>query len=87
MCSLMARVGALFTPFMSDLAEATSDKVPYFVLGGCAVVGGLLCGLLPETLGATLPEDLDDIEELKKNSKSIFTCVKPSKLSNKRVNV
>ena len=82
-CSLMARVGALFTPFMSDLAEVTSDKVPYFVLGGFAVVGGLLSVLLPETLGSTLPETLDDIEYLKKNSKSIFTCVKPEKVKRK----
>ena len=77
-CSLMARAGALFTPFMGDLAEATSEKTPYFILGGFAIVGGVLSLLLPETLGSKLPEDLDDIKTLKENSKSMFTCVKPS---------
>ena len=75
----MARVGALATPFMGDLAEVTSEKVPYFLLGGFAIVSGLLCFLLPETLGSALPENIDDIELLKKNSKSLCTCVKPNK--------
>ena len=73
----MARVGALFTPFMGDLAEATTEKVPYWLLGGFAVVSGVLCLLLPETLGSNLPEVIDDIEDLKKNSKSLCTCLKP----------
>ena len=79
LCSLMARVGALATPFMGDLAEVTSEKVPYFLLGGFAIVSGLLCFLLPETLGSTLPENIDDIEVLEKNSKSLCTCVNPNK--------
>ena len=81
LCSLMARVGALFTPFMSDLAEITSDKVPYWLLGGFAVLSGLLCFLLPETLGSKLPEDIDDIDDLKKNSKSLCTCIRPNPVS------
>jgi len=79
LCSLMARVGALFTPLIGDLAEATSDKVPYFLLGGFAVLSGLLSFLLPETLGNKLPEEIQDIAEMKKNSKSMWTCVKPVK--------
>ena len=75
----MARVGALATPFMGDLAEVTSEKVPYFLLGGFAIVSGLLCFLLPETLGSTLPENIDDIEVLEKKSKSLCTCVNPNK--------
>ena len=63
LCSLMARVGALFTPFMSDLAEITSEKLPYWLLGGFAVLSGLLCILLPETLGSKLPEDIEDIDD------------------------
>ena len=78
LCSLMAMVGALATPFMGDLAEVTSERFPYWLLGGFAVLSGLLCFLLPETLGSTLPEDIDDIEDLKKNSKSLCTCIKPN---------
>ena len=35
-CSLMARVGALATPYMADLADLAGDRVPYYILGGFA---------------------------------------------------
>ena len=35
-CSLMARVGALATPYMGDLADLAGDRVPYYILGGFA---------------------------------------------------
>merc|ERR1711971_245545 len=58
LCSLMARLGALFSPLLELLAEATSDQVPMFILGGFAVSSGLLTmAFLPETLGAGLPEE------------------------------
>jgi len=82
LCSLMARLGALFSPLLELLAGATSDQVPMFILGGFAVSSGLLTiAFLPETLGAGLPEDLEDIASLKTNSKSMWTCVKPKKRS------
>merc|ERR1711892_555029 len=79
LCSMMARVGALFTPLMGDLAKATVDEAPYYLLGGFAALSGLLSILLPETLGNKLPEDIEDIKEMKKNSKSMLSCVKQVK--------
>ena len=37
---------------------------PYYVMGGCSVVGGLLALLLPETLGTNLPETVEDVEHI-----------------------
>ena len=79
LCSMMARVGAEITPFMGDFARATVEDFPSLLLGSFAALSGLLAILLPETLGNKLPENIEDIKEMKKNSKSMLTCVKPDK--------
>ena len=43
-------------------------------MGGSAICGGLLSLLLPETLGALLPETLEDIGNLRNNDKGFFQC-------------
>jgi len=52
------------------------------VLGTAALVGGFLSLLLPETLGSRLPETISDVEALKKNSKSFFSCWTKKRLVN-----
>ena len=78
-CYMMAGLGTMIAPLMSDIGEATFQQLPHLILGGLTLLGGLLVLLLPETLGSKLPENFEDIESLKKNAKSIFTCVKPIK--------
>ena len=43
-------------------------------MGGSAICGGFLSLLLPEPLGALLPETLEDIGNLKNNDKGFFQC-------------
>lgn len=43
-------------------------------MGGAAICGGFLSLLLPETLGALLPETMEEIVLLKNNDKRFFQC-------------
>merc|ERR1719348_968698 len=55
-CSLMARIGGMLAPQITlYLPNVTNDSVPYYLMGSCSLVGGLLALLLPETLGSSLP--------------------------------
>ena len=65
---------ALYVPGIS------ADYVPFIILGGCALVGGGLSFLLPETLGSHLPETLEDVEKLQHNRKSFFSWWSKAKL-------
>lgn len=72
---MMARIGGISAPQVAlYLPKVTSKEVPLVIMGGSAICGGLLSLLLPETLGALLPETLDEIGLLKDNDKSFFEC-------------
>ena len=43
------------------------------IMGGSALLGGILTLLLPETLGSLMLESIDEIENLKVNSKPFFS--------------
>lgn len=62
------------------LPELTFEAFPMLLMGGCALFGGVLSLLLPETLGAPLMEDLNEIDLLFENQKSFFTCWSKKKL-------
>jgi len=75
-CSLMARIGGISAPQIAiNLPLVAGAGAPYYVMGGCSVVGGLLALLLPETLGTNLPETVEDVEHIQANSKPIWRCV------------
>ena len=42
------------------------------VMGVCSLTGGMLTLLLPETLGTTLCEKIEDLEDLKRDGKPFF---------------
>ena len=42
------------------------------VMGVCSLIGGMLTLLLPETLGTTLCEKIEDLEDLKRDGKPFF---------------
>jgi len=74
-CSLMARIGGFSAPFIATyLPKVTGAAAPYLVMGGFAILGGLLALLLPETLGSNLPDTMEDVENIKANSKPIWKC-------------
>ena len=50
------------------------------ILGSTSILGGLLSLLLPETLGALLPETIEEVALLNKNEKSFFQCWSKAKL-------
>ncbi len=52
--SMVARIGGIAAPLLAGLKLPT----PLIIMGGSALLGGLLAILLPETLGAPLPENL-----------------------------
>ncbi len=69
---------ALYVP------EATGlDWLPMVIMGSSAFIGGILALTLPETLGAQLPETLEDLSLLKNNKKTFFSSWSPSTLSRK----
>ena len=42
------------------------EPLPSLVLGGAAIVGGLLTLMLPETFKSKMPDTIDDVENLRK---------------------
>ena len=78
-CSMVARIGGISAPYIALYLPHIQKELPMLILGGSSLVGGFLAFALPETLGSKLPETLEDITEMKKKSKSMWSCVKPSK--------
>ncbi|XP_078573409.1 organic cation transporter protein-like [Branchiostoma floridae x Branchiostoma japonicum] len=54
--SMFARLGGIISPFIALLVD-TWKPLPYIVFGGLSVLGGILCLVLPETLGTPPPTD------------------------------
>ncbi len=58
-CMQTAQVGAMAAPAMMMLNQLPSAaSVPFFVWGPTAIAAGLLMWLLPDTLGASVPETI-----------------------------
>jgi len=56
--SMFARAAGICAPFVLTLSSS-----PLVVLGVPAIAAGLLCLLLPETLGRKLPDSVEDLQE------------------------
>ncbi|XP_061714598.1 organic cation transporter protein-like [Cydia pomonella] len=67
-CSMMGRVGGILAPLMPGLAAVVWEHLPFLVFGVLALVSGLLVLLAPETLGAPLPDSMEEAEELGKEA-------------------
>ena len=76
-CSSVARVGGIAAPYIALYLPDIQQQLPMLILGGSSLIGGLLSFALPETLGHSLPEKVDDIRKLKENGKPLCTCVNP----------
>ena len=52
------RIGGILAPFIIGIKPVA---VPLFIMGFSCLVGGVIAVFLPETLGAPLPETLEDV--------------------------
>lgn len=60
----MCDIGGIMTPFIVYRLAELWHELPLVVFAGIAVVGGGLVLLLPETKGKTLPETIEDAENM-----------------------
>ncbi|KAM0730118.1 Organic cation transporter protein [Formica fusca] len=59
--STFARIGGVIAPYVNHLSEIWTP-LPLVIFGTCALFGGLMSLLLPETLNKKLPETIQDGE-------------------------
>ncbi|CAH2053985.1 unnamed protein product, partial [Iphiclides podalirius] len=57
--SMSMRVGSMVAPFISNLS-LTVPWLPTLIFGFAPIAAGLVCLLLPETKGTTLPDSIED---------------------------
>ncbi|KAJ8266836.1 hypothetical protein GJAV_G00135220 [Gymnothorax javanicus] len=67
-CCMAARVGSIIAPYINYMG-ALRKSLPYIIMGANSILGGLLCLLLPETLGIPLPETIDDMQTIRRCKK------------------
>ena len=75
--AMVSSIGGIAAPYIALYLPNIQKQLPMLILGGSSVVGGLLSFALPETLGSTLPENMEDVKKLKNNSKHLCACVNP----------
>ncbi|GAB1868195.1 Organic cation transporter protein [Camponotus japonicus] len=94
--STFARVGGVIAPYINHLSELWTP-LPLVIFGSCALLGGLMSLLLPETLNKKLPETIQDGElfgkksskkkkkqQLDHNQLNDIEVIKPLKLQEKQ---
>ncbi|XP_047990560.1 organic cation transporter protein-like [Leguminivora glycinivorella] len=62
--SMIGRVGGILAPLMPGLAAVVWEQLPFVVFGALALVSGMLVLLAPETLGAPLPDSMEEAADL-----------------------
>ncbi|XP_062596760.1 organic cation transporter protein-like [Saccostrea cucullata] len=68
--SSCARIGGMVSPYIADLSLLVDghfgQALPLVVFGIASIIAGLLSLILPETLGANLPETIQDGKDFPK---------------------
>lgn len=77
MCSASSRLGGIASQLIL-MKAVKGDEFPNYTFGSMAIASGCLLLLLPETRGTSLPDTIDDSEEIYKRNRllSIPTCSK-----------
>lgn len=57
--SMCSRISSILAPQISHLSH-TAEWLPMAIFGVCGITSGLLCLLLPETLGREMPQSIAD---------------------------
>ncbi|XP_057657694.1 organic cation transporter protein [Diorhabda carinulata] len=68
--STFARFGSILAPYMNALVHVW-QPLPLLVFGTCALIGGLMSLVLPETLNKKLPETMEEGEQFGKKTKKL----------------
>ena len=82
--TLIAQTISIGGPYVIYLG-ATDLKLPYLIMFLVCAIGAIAVSLLPETLGATLPETLDQASVFGKHDK--FFSFLPSKYSKYKIHL
>ena len=82
---MVARVGGIAAPYIAlylpTIQWTFAKKLPMLIMGVSSILGGLLAFALPETLGSKLPENVEDVQKMKNNTKPLCSCVNPKTLA------
>ncbi|KAK4024948.1 hypothetical protein OUZ56_010443 [Daphnia magna] len=66
LCSTFGRVGGILAPIIATAGRKIDPALPFIVFAGVNLSVGLLCLLLPETNKTTLPDTVEEAEEMEK---------------------
>ncbi|KAM9667053.1 solute carrier family 22 member 1-like isoform 1-T1 [Trichechus inunguis] len=84
-CSSLCDVGGIVTPFIVFRLMEVWQGLPLALFAVCGLVAGGMTLLLPETKGMSLPETIEDIENLSRKAKpkenTIYLQVQTSEFS------
>ncbi|KAM7136271.1 solute carrier family 22 member 1-like [Molossus nigricans] len=69
-CSSLCDLGGIITPFLVFRLIEVWESLPLVLFAALSLVAGGLTLLLPETKGVTLPETIEDAENLRRKAKS-----------------
>ncbi|KAJ8711991.1 hypothetical protein PYW08_008945 [Mythimna loreyi] len=58
--SMVMRIGSMVAPFISNMS-VTNPWLPTLIFGLAPILAGLVCFLLPETKGRSLPDSIEDV--------------------------
>ena len=62
MVSVASRIGAASSPFVVQMTRINAI-LPFAFMGGLSFIGALLCWILPETVGKSTAEVMEDTEK------------------------
>ncbi|XP_072499947.1 solute carrier family 22 member 2-like [Notamacropus eugenii] len=85
-CSSMCDIGGMATPFLVYRLTDIWHELPLVVFAVIGFIAGILVLMLPETKGKALPENIEEIENMKRQRKSkekiIYLQVQKPEVSN-----
>ncbi|KAG1682037.1 Organic cation transporter protein [Nymphon striatum] len=63
-CSMVARIGSIGAPYVKELGIHTHRSTPFAVYAVLSISSGLLILLLPETKDASIPDSMEEAEQM-----------------------